>query len=68
MREITTLPPHKWQVRFNASGLGVESRIDTPVDPEIISELMRFDDFRRAYVEDGLSKDEFDFFPPACRT
>jgi len=47
----------------------VKSRIDTPVDPEIIRELQhKFEDFRRAYAEDGLSIDEFDAFGPTRRT
>jgi len=61
-------PPHKWQVRFNASDVAVEPRIATPVAPAIVSALDRFEDFRRAYNEDGLSLEEFDQFPPTRRT
>jgi transaldolase len=62
-------PPHAWQRRFNASDVEVMARIDTPVDPVIVSELQRkFEDFRRAYAEDGMSADEFDDFPPTRRT
>lgn len=66
--DVVISPPHKWQVRFNDSDIEIVSRIDDPVDPEIISELMRFDDFRRAYEEGGLSGEEFDAFPPSLRT
>ena len=66
--DVVISPPYKWQVRFNASDIPVESRIDTPVDPKIVSELMRFEDFRRAYAEDGMSAAEFDAFPPTRRT
>ncbi|MGH9740801.1 MAG: transaldolase family protein, partial [Candidatus Acidiferrum sp.] len=62
-------PPHKWQVRFNSSGVEVIPRIEKPVNPEIVEELLiKFPDFRRAYTEDGLCSDEFDSFPPTTRT
>jgi transaldolase len=66
--DVIISPPHKWQVRFNASGIDVINRIDKPVDPRVISELMKLRDFRRAYAEDGLSDAEFDSFPPTRRT
>ena len=62
-------PPHKWQVRFNASDIEVEPRIDKPVDPKIVEELLKkFADFRRAYCEDGLSVEQFDTFGATART
>jgi transaldolase len=67
--DIVISPPHKWQVRFNASDVKVESRIERPVHPEIVEELLRkFPDFARAYQEDGLVRKEFDRFPPTVRT
>jgi transaldolase len=67
--EVVISPPYKWQVRFNSSDVGVASRIDNPVDPEIVDELLRkFPDFRRAYNEDGLSLAEFDTYGPTVRT
>src|ERR1700721_2974648 len=53
--DVVISPPHKWQVRFNASDVRVASRIEQAVDPEIVDALLRkFPDFRRAYSEDGL--------------
>ena len=67
--DLVISPPYKWQVRFNASDVSVVSRIERPVDPEIVDELSRkFPDFRRAYSEDGLSLNEFDTFGPTVRT
>jgi transaldolase len=67
--EVVISPPYAWQVRFNASDVEVRSRIDKPVEPEVVNELQkRFLDFRRAYSEDGLSIEEFDSFPPTRRT
>ena len=60
---------HDWQVRFNASGITPEARIDTPVDAAIVRDLLeRIPDFGRAYEPDGLTIDEFDGFGPTVRT
>jgi transaldolase len=62
-------PPSAWQKRFNASDIEVRTRIDDPVDPRIVETLLaKFPDFRRAYMEDGLSVDDFDSYPPTVRT
>jgi transaldolase len=67
--DIVISPPHKWQVRFNASDIEVIPRIENPVDPTIVNALLdNFDDFRRAYTEDALTLDEFDTFPATRRT
>jgi transaldolase len=67
--DVVISPPYKWQVRFNASDVGVAARIENPVNPEIVDELSRkFPDFRRAYNEDGLSPGEFDSYGPTVRT
>ena len=46
----------------------VEPRIDTPVAPAIVAALEKFPDFRRAFTEGGLAREEFDTFPPTRRT
>ena len=62
-------PPYAWQRRLNASGIDVRPRIDDPVDPNLVGELLsHFPDFRRAYSEDGLAVEEFDDFGPTRRT
>jgi len=62
-------PPYAWQKRFNASDIEVKPRIDDPVDPKVVSQLLsHFPDFRRAYAEDGLTIEEFDHFGPTLRT
>ena len=60
---------HKWQKRFNASDIEVISRIDNPVDTDVIDGLLeKFVDFRRAYEEEGMAKSEFDGFGPTKKT
>jgi transaldolase len=67
--DVVISPPHKWQARFNASDVPVISRIDQPVDPVVVEQLLRkFPDFERAYNEHGLSPQDFDVFPPTVRT
>jgi transaldolase len=67
--DVILTMPHAWQVRFNASGITPEDRIDEPVDAAIVHELRdRIPDFSRAYEPDGLSVDEFDGFGATVRT
>jgi len=67
--DVVISPPHKWQVRFNASDVKVEPRMDRPVDPAIVNELYaKFREFRRAYDKDGMTVEEFDDFGATRRT
>jgi len=67
--DVVISPPYSWQVRFNSRDVEVRARIDKPVADTVTEELIRkFPDFRRAYVEDGLTVDEFDSFGPTRRT
>jgi transaldolase len=67
--DVVISPPHKWQVRYNGSDVTIEPRMDNPVDPDIVGELYeKFDDFRRAYDEDGMTPGEFDDFGATRRT
>src|ERR1700694_4594858 len=62
-------PPYAWQRRLNASGIEVKPRIDDPVDPRVVDQLLsNFPDFGRAYSEDGLKTEEFNGFGPTRRT
>ena len=62
-------PPSAWQKRFNAGDIEVKPRIEDPVDPRAVDELLtHFPDFRKAYSEGGLAHEEFDSFAPTVRT
>ena len=66
---VVISPPWQWQMRYNASDVTVENRMDKPVDPAIITELeKKFTDFRRAYDEKGMTLEEFDGFGATVRT
>jgi transaldolase len=67
--DIVISPPPPWLRRLAASDLRVVHAIDAPVAPAILDDLCRrFQDFRRASSERGLSVAEFDSFPPTRRT
>lgn len=66
---VVISPPCAWQRRYNASDIEVISRIDKPVDAKIVDTLLRkFQDFVRAYTENGLTHEEFDTYGPTRRT
>ena len=67
--DVVITMPSAWQKRFNASSVEVRPRMDDPVDPTIVAELSsHYPDFVRALEPDGLTKAEFDTFPPTART
>ena len=51
--------PHPWQVKINECDIDVISRIDDPVDPHYIDELMKIPAFVAAYTEDGVAVEDF---------
>jgi transaldolase len=67
--DIVLTIPYEWQKLFNASDIVVKERIADPVPEEIVEALyQKFEDFRRAYDEDGLTVDEFDSYGATVRT
>jgi transaldolase len=67
--DVSLTIPHPWQVRFNASGIVPEPRMDVAVEPRLIDELLeRIPDFRVAYEPDGMSVEAFESFGATART
>ena len=67
--DVSMTLPHAWQVRFNASGIVPEPRMDAAVEPALIGDLYeRIPDFRRAYEPDGLAPEEFEGYGASART
>lgn len=67
--DVVLTIPYKWQKRFNASDVEVKPRMDDPVDPKIVDELLRkFSDFRKGYEPDGMKPEEFDTYGGTMRT
>jgi transaldolase len=62
-------PPFKWQERYITSGVTVENRIGKPVRDDIMAVLEgKFEEFRRAYAEDGMTPAQFDTYGATRRT
>lgn len=67
--DVVISPPYKWQQRYNDSDVPIKNYMDIAVAPEIIAELeTKFEDFRNAYNEDGLTNEEFDTYPATIAT
>jgi transaldolase len=67
--DVSMTMPYPWQVRFNASGIVPVPRMDVPVDPSLVDELLeRIPDFGRAYEPDGMAPAEFESFGASART
>lgn len=66
--DLVISPPFAWQEQINDNGVELPARIDKPVAPEIVAELERLPEFRRAYQPDGLAVEEFADFGATRRT
>ena len=51
-----------WQRKYNGSDVEIKNNIDTPVEPKLMEELMKLDEFKKAYLEDGLKPEEFEHY------
>lgn len=51
-----------WQEKLNASNVEVVSRIDKPVSPEYLRQLLTLPEFVKAYEPDGLSPEGFEYY------
>jgi len=51
-----------WQEKLNASNVEVISRIDKPVDPDVMRQLLTLKEFVKAYEPDGLKPEEFEHY------
>jgi len=66
---VVISPPFGWQKRFNASQIEPTHRLDDPVDPRIVEDLYdNFDEFRKAYDEDGMTVSDFTDYGATRRT
>ncbi|MGO9307708.1 MAG: transaldolase family protein [Spirochaetia bacterium] len=67
--DVVISPPFEWQKRFNESDVTVENRMERPVEPTVVEELSaKFEDFRRAFDEKGMTPAEFDDYGATRRT
>ncbi|MGE5642744.1 MAG: transaldolase, partial [Byssovorax cruenta] len=61
--------PYEWQMKVNASDIEVRERMSTPVETQIVEEMVeKIPDFRRAFDEGGMTVNEFDDYGATVRT
>ena len=61
--------PYKFQLYYNNSNIKVQNTMDTPVDPVVVNTLLEhFEDYRKAYLPDGMSVAEFDNYGATLAT
>ena len=53
--------PYKWQRKYNASDVEVKNNMDTPVDEKILNELLKHEEFCKAYDE-NLKPEDFQYY------
>ena len=53
--------PYKWQRKYNGADIEVKDNMSTPVDPKIISELMKHEEFVKAYDENFPAEEFQDY-------
>lgn len=67
--DIVLTMTRTWLDKVNAYEREVENRIDREVPEEIVNSLLdKIPHFRKAYLDDGMTPEEFDTFIPASRT
>lgn len=67
--DIILTIPYDWQLKINASDIEVVERMQNPVDPAIINEMLtKIPDFRKAYEPNGMTINEFDTYGATVRT
>ena len=67
--DVVLTIPYEWQLLFNQSDIEVKERMHNPVPAEIVDTLYsHFEEFRKAYDEDGMSPVEFDTYGATVRT
>ena len=60
--------PHKWQVYYNSSNIKVQDTMSKPLPSHLLESLLQFDEFKKAYNEDGLKVEEFDTYGATLKT
>ncbi|WP_127818129.1 transaldolase family protein [Microbacterium sp. CPCC 204701] len=66
--DLVISPPFDWQARINENDLQAADRIQVPVAPEILHELLSLSEFTRAYEPQGMSPEEFADFGASRNT
>ena len=61
--DVVISMPYEWWNKFNNSDIKVQNRMDIPVEESILDTLKNnFEDFNKAFHEDGMSLNDFESF------
>jgi transaldolase len=60
--------PYGWWTQFNEADEVPRSSLGEPMNEQILNQLMKFDDFKRGYNEDGMPPEEFVHYGPSIHT
>lgn len=66
--EVSMTIPPPWIQNFVNSSITVENRMGNPVASEFLEQLLTIQDFAKAYNENGMTPEEFDFYGATRRT
>lgn len=58
----------KYQNIFNELDIEVKNYMDKDLTPEVLEELLKLEEFKKAYYEDGLNPKEFEHYGAFVRT
>ena len=59
--DIILTIPYKWQRKYNGADVQITDHMSIPVDEKIINELLKHEEFRKAYDED-FAPEEFQYY------
>ncbi|MGL5956868.1 MAG: transaldolase family protein [Brevinema sp.] len=60
--------PYKWQIYYNNSNMKITDSMSKSIPTHILDSLLQFEEFGKAYYEDGLTIEEFDTYGATLRT
>lgn len=60
--------PYEWQKKYGESEIEIINRISDPINEDVLNELMKLDEFVKAYEETGLSIEQFEHYGAFCVT
>lgn len=58
--DIVLTIPYKWQNRYNSSDYEIKNFMQKPIETIYLNKLKQFEEFNKAYAENGLSAEEFE--------
>lgn len=62
--DIVLTIPYDWQKKINGAAFEVENAKGAQVDPVYLSMLHQLPEFEKAFYEDGLAVEEFEYYGP----